>query len=192
MTTLALERPQVGWSFWLQWVIVMTMFASLSYTSIDTVLGPIVTQFVYDPWVQEATIVLGLAVLGAAFGITQWLLLRRHLHRASTWGLASAATFWVGASLTEIAFFSGVALLPSFALNFLLLGPVCGLLQWPTVRHQVARAGWWVVAQTLSWLVLFAVSAVVAYGAAVVFGGSADDYLPLSYGVGGAALGATT
>ncbi len=121
MTTLALERPQVGWSFWLQWVIVMTMFASLSYTSIDTVLGPIVTQFVYDPWVQEATIVLGLAVLGAAFGITQWLLLRRHLHRASTWGLASAATFWVGASSTEIAFFSGVALLPSFALNFLLL-----------------------------------------------------------------------
>src|SRR6266542_1811842 len=107
MTTLALERPQVGWSFWLQWVIVMTMFASLSYTSIDTV--------------QEATIVLGLAVLGAAFGITQWLLLRRHLHRASTWGLASAATFWVGASSTEIAFFSGVALLPSFALNFLLL-----------------------------------------------------------------------
>jgi hypothetical protein len=192
MTTLALVRPQVGWSFWLQWVIVMTVFASLSYIAIDTVVRPIAERSVRDPWAQEATIVVALAVLGAAFGITQSLLLRRHLHRASTWGLASAVTFWVGATLTEIAFFSGVTLLPSFALNFLLLGPVCGMLQWLTVRHQIARAGWWVVVQTLGWPMLYAVSAVAAYGATAAFGGRVDDYLPISYGVGGAALGALT
>jgi hypothetical protein len=95
MATLALQRPQVGWSFWLQWMIVMTVFASLSYTVIDTLVRPIAERSVRDPWVQEATIVLGLAVLEAAFGITQSLLLRRHLHRASTWRLASATTFWL-------------------------------------------------------------------------------------------------
>src|SRR5436309_911074 len=95
MATLTLERPQVGWNFWLQWVSVMTVFASLSYTVIDTVVRPIAERSVRDPWVQEATIVLGLAVLGAAFGITQSLLLRRHLHRARTWGLVSAVTFWL-------------------------------------------------------------------------------------------------
>ncbi len=41
MATLALQRPQVGWSFWLQWMIVMTVFASLSYTVIDMLVRPI-------------------------------------------------------------------------------------------------------------------------------------------------------
>jgi hypothetical protein len=192
MATLAVERPHVGWSFWLQWLMLMAVFLSLSYTGIDMVLRPMVTRSVRDPWVQEATIVMGLAILGTAIGITQWLLLRRHLQRASIWGLAIAATFWVGASLTELASFTGVALLPSFALSFLLLGPVCGILQWQAVRYQVARAGWWIVAQTLGWPVMFAVTAVVAYGTASVLGGSVDAYLPMSYAIGGAALGATT
>jgi len=192
MATLAVERPHVGWSLWLQWVMLMAVFLSLSYTGIDMVLRPIVMRSVRDPWVREATIIVGLAILGTAVGMTQRLLLRRHLYRASTWGLAIAATFWVGASLTELASFFGVALLSSFALSFLLLGPVCGILQWLTMRHQVARAGWWIVAQTLGWPVMFAVTTAVAYGTASVLGGSVDDYLPMSYTIGGVALGATT
>ncbi len=192
MATLTVECPHVGWSFWLQWVFLIALFLSLSYTGIDLVLRPIVERSVRDPWVQEAIIVVGLAILGAAVGLAQWLLLRRHLHRARTWGLVVAATFWVGASLTELASFTGIALLPSFALSFLLLGPVCGILQWNSMRHQVARAGWWVVAQTLGWPLMFAVITVVAYGAASVLGGSVDAYLPMSYAIGGAALGATT
>jgi hypothetical protein len=192
MATLALERPRVGWSFWLQWVTLMSLFLCLSYSGVDLVLRPIVARTVPDPWVREATIAVGLAILGTAVGFTQWLLLRQHLRSARTWGLSIAATFWVGASLTELASFAGVALLPSFVLSFLLLGPVCGLLQWLSMRHQVARAGWWIVAQTLSWPMLFALSAVVAYGASAVFGGGVDDYLPVSYAIGGAALGATT
>ncbi len=192
MASLAVKRPHVGWNFWLRWVILMTIFLFLSYTGIDIVLRPIVTRSVTDLVVSEVIIVLGLAVLGAAIGIGQWLLLRRRLRRASTWGLAIAATYWVGTSLTEIAAFTGVALLPSFVLSFLLLGPICGLLQWIVLRHQVARAGWWVVVQTLGWPMMFAVTSVVAYSAASIGGGSVDDYLPMSYAIGGAALGALT
>lgn len=136
--------------------------------------------------------VLRLAMLVAAGGIAQWLILRQHLDRAGQWGLALAATYWVGASLGEIASFTGVALIPSLALSFLLLGRVCGILQWLILRAQVHRAGWWVLAQTASWLVLFAVAAVVGYGAASILDGSVDDYLAVSYAVGGAALGAMT
>jgi hypothetical protein len=39
---------------------------------------------------------------------------------------------------------------------------------------------------------MFAVTTAVAYGAASILGGSVDDYLPMSYAIGGAALGAAT
>jgi hypothetical protein len=185
-------REPAGWRFWLKWLLLMMVFISLSYTGIDIVERPIVTKSVSDPRVREAFMVLGLGLLGAIAGIGQWLLLRRYLRQASQWGLAMAATYLVGASLAELASFSGVALIPSFALSFLLLGPVCGVLQWLTLRPQIARAGWWVLAQAASWLVLFIVSAVVGYGAASLLGGVVDDYLPVSYAMGGAALGAMT
>ncbi len=88
-----MKGKQVGWGLWLQWVILMTVFISLSYTGIDTVERPIVTRSVSDPWVREASMVLGLALLGAAGGIAQWLLLRQHVNRASQWGLALATTY---------------------------------------------------------------------------------------------------
>jgi hypothetical protein len=154
---------QVGWGFWLQWVIFMAVFISLSYTGIDIVERPIVTRLVSDPWVREGFMVLGLGLLGGLVGVGQWLLLRRYLDHASQWGLAIAATYWLGASLAEIASFTGIGLIPSFAASFVLLGPVCGILQWSILRSQVDRAGWWVLAQTMSWLVLFAVTAFVGY-----------------------------
>jgi hypothetical protein len=192
MASVNMKGEPVGWGFWLQWLLLMMVFISLAYTGIDMVERPILTKFVSDHWVREAFMVLGLALLGAVAGTGQWLLLRRHLRRASQWGWAMALTFVVGASLAELASFSGVALIPSFALSFLLLGPVCGIFQWLTLRSQVPRAGWWVLAQAASWLVLFIVSGVVGYGAAIYLGGTVDDYLAVSYAVGGAALGAMT
>ncbi len=179
-----MNNTQISWSFWLQWVILSAMFISLSYTGIDLVERPIVTRLVSDPWVREGLMVLGLGLLGGLVGVGQWLLLRRYLNHASQWGMAIAATYWLGASLTEIASFTGIGLIPSFAASFVLLGPVCGILQWIILRSQVDRAGWWVFTQTMSWLVLFAVTTIIGYGAASIFGGNVDNYLPVSYGLG--------
>jgi hypothetical protein len=187
-----MTSKQAGWDFWLKWVILMAGFIGLSYTGIDIVERPIATRLVSDPWVREAFMVLSLGLLGGLVGAWQWLLLRRHLDHAGQWGLVMAGTYWLGASLTEIASFNGIGLIPSFAISFVLLGPVCGVLQWSILRPQVDRAGWWVFAQTMGWLVLFAVSSFVAYGAASILGGNVDDYLPVSYVLGGAALGAMT
>ncbi|GAC1554383.1 MAG: hypothetical protein NVS2B7_30340 [Herpetosiphon sp.] len=167
----------------------MTVFLSFSYSVVDNVLRPLVTQSVRDPWVREAIIVLGMALLGAALGLAQAVILRPYLQRTRTWALTTAACLWLGGSLAELAAFSGVAIGPSLALSALLLGPGCGLLQWLILRKEVARAGWWVLVQTLGWVVVFVVAAGVAGGAAVILGGNGDAYLPLSYAVGGAALG---
>jgi hypothetical protein len=173
-----------------QWMVFFALFIGMSYSGIDLLERPIVARSVVDPWAREAWMVAGVAFLGGFVGISQWLLLRRHLKHAGWWGLTIAATYWVGASLTEIASFTGTGLIPSFALSFVLLGPVCGILQWIILRAQVRRAGWWALAQTMSWLVLFAVTEIVAYGSAAIFGGFVDLYLPMSYIIGGAALGA--
>jgi hypothetical protein len=168
----------------------MTVFLSFSYSVVDNVLRPIVTQSVRDPWGREASIVLGIVLLGIALGIAQAVILRPYLHRTRAWALTTATCLWLGGSLAELAAFSGIAIGPSLALSALLLGPGCGFLQWLILRKEVARAGWWVLVQTLGWVVVFAVAAGVASSAAAIFGGNGDDYLPLSYAVGGAALGA--
>jgi hypothetical protein len=185
-----MKSKKIGWDFWLKWVLLMTGFLALSYTGIDDVERPIVTRLVSDPWTREIWMVLGIGLLGGLVGVAQWLLLRRFIAYAIRWGLIMALTYWVGASLTEIASFTGIALVPSFSASFVLLGPVCGILQWRILRSHVDRAGWWIVTQTLSWLVLFAVSALVAYGFEAIFGGNVDNYLPIGYALGGAAVGA--
>lgn len=187
-----MKKRGIGRVFWFQWVFFMTAFIALSYTGIDIVERPVVTRMVSDPWAREAFMISGLALLGGLVGIGQWFLLRPYIDRAGRWGLAIAATYWVGSSLTEIASASGMGLIPSFTISFLLLGPICGILQWNLLRTQVNRAGWWVSTQTIGWLVLFAVTVLTAYGAASIIGGSVDNYLPVSYALGGAALGATT
>ena len=51
----------------------------------------------------------------------------------------------LGAGLFEpdVGLIAGVAL----------YGTVAGLMQWLVLRRQVARAGWWVLACTLGWVV---------------------------------------
>lgn len=134
----------------------------------------------------------GLAILAGLAGIGQWLLLRPYLYQASRWGFAFATTYWVGTSLTEAAGATGVGILPSFVLVFLLLGPVCGIWQWAILRTQTDKAGWWIFTPIIGWLVLFGLSVFVSYSAASLFGGIVDDYLPFSYALGGAAWGAIT
>jgi hypothetical protein len=86
-------------------------------------------------------------------------------------------TFWAGASVVEVAYFAGLGLLVGFGVDFLLTGPICGILQWQMLRRQVAPAAWWAVALSFGWLVGFAVYTAVG--------------LAVNLAVGSPALGAT-
>jgi hypothetical protein len=94
---------------------------------------------------------LGLVVGGTLIGVLQWLVLRRHVARAGRWVLANlgaaavvgVVVFGVGVVDADLGWLAGVSL----------FGTVVGVLQCAVLRRQVPRAGWWVLASTVGWVV---------------------------------------
>ena len=84
-------------------------------------------------------------------GVCQWLILRRYLTGSVRWVVASVAASVVGAI---VALLVGLVDADAGLLGGVsLYGLVAGGLQWLVLRDQVARAGWWVLASSVGWLV---------------------------------------
>ncbi len=106
---------------------------------------------------------VGIAVGGTVAGALQWLVLRRQVARAGRWVLASlgaaavvgVVVFGVGAVSADVGWVVGAAA----------FGTVLGALQWLVLRRQVARAGWWVLASTVGWVVGGPVGGIVGWAA---------------------------
>ena len=87
----------------------------------------------------------------ALVGALHWLVLRRYVPYALWWlpasigGAAAAAVVVYGVGLvdTDLGLSAGV----------LLYGTLAGAVQWVVLRREVRRAGWWVLASTVGWLV---------------------------------------
>ena len=163
------ERAPVGWRVWLWWVLASTVgWAAGGYVGVAMGEG-----------LSRGIIVTG--YMGVAAGVTvagalQWLVLRRQVARAGWWvvtGIMSGAVVGVlavglgwGVSVVgrlvggaawganwgpdwsadpggDVGWVAGVAA----------GGTVLGVLQWLVLRRQVARAGWWVLASTVGWVV---------------------------------------
>ena len=94
---------------------------------------------------------LGVAVGCVLSGVLQWLALRRYLARAGLWVLGSLGAaavvglvvFGVGRVDADVGWIAGAGV----------FGTVVGVLQWLLLRRRVARAGWWVLASTIGWVV---------------------------------------
>jgi hypothetical protein len=98
-----------------------------------------------------------LPALGATTGVLQWVLLRRHLQRGTPWIIVTVLGWLVGLFLGYLGWLLAKILgyseqpvavagivLPSF-------GVAVGVTQYLVLRRVVARAGWWVVANTLGY-----------------------------------------
>lgn len=99
---------------------------------------------------------LAAAVGALAAGTLQSFVLRRRV---------AGATYWVGANLAAIA---AVALL-AYVVGVVdagegvaVLGTVLGVSQWLLLRRQLPKAGWWVLASSVGWVVGGLVSAIVS------------------------------
>ena len=68
---------------------------------------------------------------------------------ASILGLAVA-----GFASTAVTLAGGSEIPWGFAVIGFVGGAIAGLMQWFVLRQQVSRAGWWVLASTVSWAVL--------------------------------------
>ena len=134
-------------------------------------------------------VVLAGAVLGAAAGASQWIMLRRHFSDAYWWVLASVAGMAVGyaAAATVV---NRVPLLAGAV-----IGVAAGASQWIMLRRHLSGAYWWVLASVAGMAVGFAVGyslnfdPIHASFEGVLYGAVSGA---VSRGVGGAVGGAIT
>lgn len=101
-------------------------------------------------------------VTGLLMGFGQWLVLRRWVDRARWWILASTAGWGGAIALGTTAYGIFAAELRWEAAGIAVALPVLffggGLFQWLLLRRWVRRAGWWLLASGLSWVVPLALT----------------------------------
>jgi hypothetical protein len=175
-------RRKPGWGFWLLWVLAST---------VGWAVGLAVGDAVGDA-VGGGGVVAMVAAVGGA-GVAQWLLLRRQVHRAGWWILASTAGWAVGLAVGGAVSHAVVGAVGS-AVRFAVLlavgdavggavaGTVVGAAQWLILRRQVRRAGWWILASTTGWAVGLSVGDAVGWAVGDAVG----------WAVGGAVIGIIT
>jgi len=159
---MEVKGSQVGWGFWLQWVLASTVGMFVAFY-MCFFIGAI-TYDVGGEWLTD--LVCGI-VLGIGVGILQWLVLRRRVSGVGWWVLASAAG---GYGILQAGFLGFSQSLESYGLLLswtgvvALGGAVTGTLQWLVLRGQVSRAGWWVLASTVGWGLSVTVARVFPWG----------------------------
>jgi hypothetical protein len=114
--------------------------------------------------------ILGGAIGGGFVGLCQWIILRRKVSKVNGWILLTVASWVIGWTITLWAtglmeqFSSALpvgpvpgpieqrALNPTLSFAALFAGgAIIGLGQWLLLRHNVKRAGWWILATVISW-----------------------------------------
>ncbi len=141
------RRP--GWRLWFLWLMAGSIGWGWPMDVGSFGEGPFIT---ISPSLPALNIPLYASVAAGAtvVGVLQWLILRRYVRRAVLWVPASLGAAAMG--LVPV-----IAVGPSNGSLGLLVGVVAygtlaGALQWLVLRQHVARAGWWVLASTVGWV----------------------------------------
>jgi len=100
--------------------------------------------------VFEGGIVFGM-VCGSVVGIAQWIVLRKRVPRSAWWILATAVGWAIGLMTCR-----ALGEIMGTAVYGAVLGAVIGTAQWFFLRTHVYRAGWWILASTVGWIVAYA------------------------------------
>ena len=138
------NQMNTGRGYWLAWFL-----ASVMGYGMGALLG---LYFAYglfdrDPFDIIMGVTLG-TVMGVTGGYFQWVVLRERIAGAGWWWLTSALGFGaamgaiIAADIGETYAMAGVLIGTVF-------GVVSGILQWLILRRNLARAGWWPLANLL-------------------------------------------
>jgi hypothetical protein len=168
------NQNNVGWGFWLAWVL-----ANIMGFVIGALLGITVAYGLFDRDGFDATIgITAGIVMGATGGCLQWVVLREKVARAGWWVLASTLGFAI--TLGELG---AIGINENYVMAGILFAAVFGIaggvLQWLVLRRAgVARAGLWVPASVFGSLVAaigFPISSAIGaagnYGLSAMVGG---------------------
>jgi hypothetical protein len=160
-TFLKLEKHQVGWRFWLYWVIMTNLGFFLGLW-----IGGIVASFV-EPGIGHLTDkiiqnTLGALVIGGLTGLAQGLVLRRHGFSGIWWTVATSLGWAVGIFLAGLLIFSlnsGIQTNDFFRWVLpaaFIAGAVVGVPQWVVLRRSLSSVDlWWIVVNALGWGIQF-------------------------------------
>ncbi len=162
MLALRIERPTVGWRFWIFWMLATfaggLLFLLLSFplnwimANVQPLGGVPPAQLSERPlflWMM----LLGDALLGASLGLAQWLVLRTELKGMGWWIVATAAGFSLGRLFMFVNLPQMDALGPGKAI--LQYGLFPAIFQWLALRGRVYQAGWWILIALLGWPLAF-------------------------------------
>jgi hypothetical protein len=152
------RQRERGQGIWLRWTIAVALGELVGF-AIPALAGAIAMALILpDTAVTVAVVVAGVGE-GAVLGLFQWLALRHSLPVSGrAWigatALAAGVAWVLGMALSALAQQDTLGIFPLIALATL-LGVVfllsMGGAQWVVLRHYVAHAGWWVVANAVAW-----------------------------------------
>jgi hypothetical protein len=144
---MKVKGSQVGWVFWLQWVLASTVGMFVGLIIAFLIIGNVLENLGNLP-----SNLLGGIGLGIGLGVLQWLVLRGQVSGVGWWILASAAGgYGIIKGWPEGYYWSSFAMVLDWTVVVALGGAVTGILQWLVLRGQVSRAGWWVLASTVGY-----------------------------------------
>lgn len=127
-------------------VIAVAVIATVLYPA-DRAYPPWRSTLTNAAWALVAVVCLALGQPGSIAGVPQWLSLRPHVPACRWWMLASGLGAYVAFIVLEVVVTNSTLLVYAIA------GLLIGLAQWPVLRRRVPRAGWWVAASAVGYVV---------------------------------------
>ena len=156
MTTI--KKPE--WFFYPTWIILTMLCVPIAF-ALDLVVLRVITNFVGDfiyvdgvrhiteDYLVEYTFV---PIVSLVMGVLQYGLLRRYLPRMGWWVLATTGGWLLGALL--ISGWRNFGTSFDLDLALIMLGFSIGVGQWLLLRRRLPRAGWWIGANVVGWVLL--------------------------------------
>ncbi len=181
---LALKGRRAGWIFWLQWVLANAL-GWVAGLSVYWVAAPILSRLAIVFFLAVFPFSFMLvgsafgAIVGASFGFTQWLILRRYIHLTRDWIWATCKGGFLGGAIGGViimlAIFANVDLLygssirpfifspfPVGYIIFALVGGTGGLIvgraQRRSLQQQIDHTDRWALTNAMGWANAWAVS----------------------------------
>jgi len=134
-------KTQVGWNFWLQWLLAATLGSLVGRT-----IGEFAGRAVGGP----LGAVLAGALVGLCLGVAEAIVFGRYLKAGTRWLtftiVGAAAGALLGGLLDRMVLQAGLGDLPARVLGLLVSGACLGAGQWWAVRTQYPQFVWWIPA----------------------------------------------
>ena len=185
-TTMHETKTSWDWNVWFQWILANAVGEMLGLGGTFVIGGLLLLNVQSTMTVVPTTalaVLAGTFIEGITVGTAQWLVLRRPINsmRWRAWVLATAIGAFVAWTLGMIpstfmvagdsggaapAQFNDLMIYTLAAVMGFVLGSILGVPQWLVLRHYLPKAGWWVLANALAWMV----------GMVIVFAGT--NFIP--------------